>query len=880
MRVSSNHEAQPTRAVGARRAIAVVAALCALAAAMTILPFDRGTPAASAAGSGGIDNVIPRPASVREQPGELQITSATRIVYETRDHPMPTERSLQPLARVLAGEIELITGIRPALVAATSGSAGPGDIHLGFQPITDPAPTEAEQDQSYLLDVTDRAVITSPHYKGVAYGTTTLTQALIERGGSFTVPGVRVEDRPANAYRAVMVDIARQRHSVDTLREIVDLLRQYKTRYLHLHLTDDQNFVFPFGPVTDNLANNYTISRQDFLDLVAYADARGVTIIPELDLPGHSTKLIESGYIDGSTHRDVASPANYRRIEAIVDDMASVFASSPYFHIGGDESSAGSELVPFLAEINRHVRSLDLRLLVWEGFHGAPASIPATGPDRVVVMSWESSYNAPWDLLESGYEVINASWMPMYVVGHGTPLHPGTGGRRWSPEVMHRWDADSFMHWQPGRPVFDDRGPNDPDRTDSTWRASYIGRQDQVQGGTMLFWEQAEWTVVDDLRERLPVMAERLWNPSAGSYADHRARFGAIDDRVMTMVRPIEILPDTLDPDSPITGEYRIYQGDSVDVILLNRSRIDGTIRYEHDGWDGSYEWIYTGPIPAVTPASPAYGGPIELSGGFGIRAQLYRSDGTAVGGTSLATFNNWPQTVHVVHFRVDRDEVFTSVPDTELMEDRRIGDYRMPVLRGPMPHNEIVLERHTATLRITEGGRYTFALQTQHGRANFHLDLDGDGVWDPNERIIDDTPSTEQPMSVTIELRPGDHRIRVDHLAGMPRVAMIAAITGPDTGGRRSSLNPYLVPLADQPPPPPPPPPPTDVDDRTGSDDDGTAAHGSPRPADDRSPRGAGGGRWEDRLLRRVGGPRRRRRRLHRGPRVVVGLHPGRYRR
>lgn len=194
-------------------------------------------------------------------------------------------------------------------------------------------------------------------------------------------------------------------------------------------------------------------------DLVSFADARGVTIIPELDLPGHSGRLTSSGYLidDPSTqgigHADVASPLNYTRIEAIIDDMLSVFQSTPYFHIGGDESSAGSRLVPFLSEINQHVRNKPVgerkRLIVWEGFHGAPTQqIPPTGDDRVIVMSWESSYNPPWNLLQAGYTLVNASWKPLYVVGHRLAAQDGGAAiKAWSAETIYSWDSDAFMHW-------------------------------------------------------------------------------------------------------------------------------------------------------------------------------------------------------------------------------------------------------------------------------------------------------------------------------------------------------------------------------------------------------------------------------------------------
>ncbi|MEM8922083.1 MAG: discoidin domain-containing protein [Actinomycetota bacterium] len=803
----------------------MVAAIAVVAALLTVVPLVAGWSLGQAdAAGGGIDNVVPKPVSVTAQGGTFTVGPSTRILYATRSEAAATEQSLQPLADVLALELELITGIRPAVAAGGSADAAAGDIVLAFDAVTAPAADEAAQVQAYRLDVTDRAVISSEWYKGVAYGTTTLTQALVERDGSFQMPGVVVEDRPASEFRTVMIDIARQRHSVETLREVVDMLRQYKTRYLHLHLTDDQNFVFPFGPVTDNVDGNYTISRADFEALVAYADARGVTIIPELDLPGHSTKVKRSGYVSASNDFEVASPQNYGAIKAIIDDMLSVFASSPYFHIGGDESSAGDALVPFLAEMNRHVRSLDRRMLVWEGFHGAPAEIPATGDDRVVVLAWEGGrYNTPWNLLESGYEVINASWAPMYVVGNGSPLHMGGQVRKWSPAEIHAWDAETFTHWA-GTPVFDDRGPNDPDTTDSAWKASYIGRQDQVLGGQMLFWEQAEFTVVDDLRDRLPVMSERLWNPAAGSFEDFDGRWRQVDDRVMTMVRPIDILPNSMDPDSPITDHYRIYEGDSLEVTFRNRSRIEGTIHYETTGCCGDPSWIQRSVPDLPSTGSAAYGGSVTIEGANSVRARLFRPDGTPVGGASMVSFANWPQMATVTEYDIGRGE-FSDAPNTDDLAGRELRTYRLPTFRGPVTQKGEMLQRIESTLVIEQGGSYTLGAQTSTGRASIWIDLNRNGSWEDNERIIANTPTNETRItSNAVNLEPGEYAIRGDHLSLPPLPTLITYLNGPDTGGEDAIVGKHLkaldgslppapepgTPAPPRPAPPAPPAPPT----------------------------------------------------------------------
>ncbi|MEM7455993.1 MAG: family 20 glycosylhydrolase [Planctomycetota bacterium] len=751
-------------------------------------------------------NLVPRPKTLNALDGDVEITASSRILFATRDAPRQIESSLRPLAEVLAREIEMVAGFLPAVEELDQNVPRSGDIVLGFVQPESFAETEAEEVQSYELVTMDGLVtIRSCYYKGVAYGTSTFIQAITPFDGGASMPVLQIRDEPDFAYRTLMIDIARRPHSLEALREVIRIARLYKIRYLQLHLTDNQNFVFPFEPVTGNLDDNYTFSREQWLELVSYADARGVTIIPELDLPGHSGKLRQSGYLNepGATDFDVAGPENYDKINAIVDDMLSVFQSSPYFHIGGDESGAGQRLVPFLEQINRHLRSkpiaLRRRLLVWEGFHGAPLeALPATGPDRIIVLAWESSYNAPWDLLENGYTIINASWKPLYVVGTGTPKHPGTGIRAWSPETIYSWDATTFMHWEPGRPVFEDAGPNDDDRNDSQWNVSSIGRVDQVLGGQLLFWEQEEQWLIHDLEQRLPAFSERLWNMNSGDFDVHRQRVAKVNDRVMALVRPVAILPDTISSGTePMDLFYRTYESEELVVTMENRTAIDGIFRYETAPYSGNLNWIHSGQVPPVTAESPVFDGPARFNEPVGIRARLFRHNGEPVEGTSWEVFNNWPSRVLVTEYSTVPDQYplnNVTVPDTTRLDpDSRIAEFVMPCLRGPVNHINRVIQRHEATLLIEAGGRYQFRAQSQSGRATIYMDLNRNGQWDPGEAVISDTPTSEEQLETELELTAGEYALRVDHITDMPRPVIIVSLSGPDTGDQYQEISSHL---------------------------------------------------------------------------------------
>ncbi|MFK7962299.1 MAG: family 20 glycosylhydrolase, partial [Phycisphaerales bacterium] len=612
--------------------------------------------------------------------------------------------------------------------------------------------------------------------------------------GPLAIPCGAIEDAPDAAYRSVMIDVARQPHTIRVLEDVVRLARLARIRFVHLHLTDDQLFTFPFAPVTDAIANNTAYTRGELAGLVQYASDRGVTLVPEIDLPGHSRRLIESGYLpDAASHADVASERHWERLSVLLADVMDVFERSLYFHIGGDESQAGAALVPFLARVNALVRERGKRLIVWEGFHGAPVDmIPSTGPDRVLVAAWESSYNPPWDLLAAGYEIINASWAPLYIVGGGGRVHPGaTGGRRWEPSVLAGWDRHTFMHWEPGRPVFEDRGPADDDRDDGIWRVPQGAGRGQVLGGQVSVWEQHERSLLGGLRHRLPVVGARLWNPDDDR--DLLARLGAVDDRLWGLVQPVSIEFDAAVEPGPMNriAAWRPAGSDAdananavadadadakatanADAVadadanpnpnpnpnpnanananatpnpptirLRNRTAGAGTIRWSWRPFGGDWGWIdFRAPD---VPATECTGLPIRPGGSGTLRVGLYAGDGTRIGGETWWQGLDWPARVQVTEYAIGRRTPRPGtgrdggrIPDFDALgPDAITARYRLPILRGPIDHEHIRGQRFEATIQSPGTGTFELGLKTQNGHATAWIDLNRDGVFSEAER-------------------------------------------------------------------------------------------------------------------------------------------------
>lgn len=472
--------------------------------------------------------LVPWPRSLELKSGELEIGPGTRIAAAAP--------ALEPLARVLADEMQAIVGLRPQVVA---GPGAPGDIVL-----VEDAALEGE---AHAVDVADRATVRGGTYGGVALGTVTLLQALRPRDGKAALPRMAVADEPAVEFRGLMMDVARKYHSIASLRQMIQLCRLYKIRYLQLHLTDDQSFMFPSKAypllATKNDHGGKTYTLEELEDLVAYADARNVTIIPEYEVPGHSgaanRTMPDLFKIRDTTPYEHHASINFpkddvmRAVDTIIGEMCDVFRSTPYFHIGGDEAdlALADQNVEFQAafkktglpnqhqlyrkfvvDVNEMVKKRGKRTIVWEGFGREPDS-PVKIPKDIIVMEYEVRFYRPDHLLEDGYTVINASWVPLYVVN--ATCRP--------PEEIYKWNVRQFKPHG--------TKPEDP--------GVVVPPDGTVFGAQMCAWEQPEAAELPSLRHRVPAMAERIWNPDAGKdFADFARRQAATDGLLEKLVQP------------------------------------------------------------------------------------------------------------------------------------------------------------------------------------------------------------------------------------------------------------------------------------------------------------------------------------------------------
>jgi hexosaminidase len=388
------------RGCGLRRSgvllAAVGAALVAVLGGATVAPGRADT------GPVLPVQIVPLPKSVTPIAGEtFTLAAGARIVVAKGAD------SALPVANDLAAILRPSTGY--ALPVMSKGPAKPGDISLGL------SGASSLGSEGYQLDVTAGGVqlqATAP--AGLFYGVQTLRQLLpvwIESStlqpGPWTMPGVHITDTPRYPYRGMMFDIARHYEPPSAVERLIDEISRFKLNVLHLHMSDDQGFriVINGRPELTDIGGQYSINNDpggywtqaQYMDVVNYAAAHFMTIVPEVDSPGHTSAIIKS-YTTGGTNPATGQPypvfpdincngtlcpesPNTWAILTDIITQLSAMSSSPYYDMGGDEVTNISQdrYNAFLNQEAGIVRSVGKAPMGWADISSA-AFTPSDSP--------------------------------------------------------------------------------------------------------------------------------------------------------------------------------------------------------------------------------------------------------------------------------------------------------------------------------------------------------------------------------------------------------------------------------------------------------------------------------------------------------------------
>ena len=504
-------------------------------------------------------SLMPLPVKVETAPGRLAVDGSFSVAATGS-----TDLRLESALNRFVARVSRQTGI--PMLTARPPDASRATLRVECAGVPSGPGTEDPslgEDESYRLDVApDGARLKAATVAGALHGLETFAQLVVPGAEGFQVPAIHIEDRPRFPWRGLMLDASRHWMPVEVVERNLDAMAAVKLNVFHWHLSDDQGFRaesrrFPRLQQLGSDGNFYT--QADLRHVVAYARDRGIRVVPEFDMPGHTNSWLVGypelasvpgpysigrtwGIYDGAM--DPTREETYDFLDAFLGEMTQLFPD-PYFHIGGDEvngkqwsqsatiqafakehklEGARGLQVYFNQRIQKLLRKYGKIMVGWDEV------LHPDLPTDTVVQSWRRQASLA-EAASKGYRGILSAG---YYLDHLSP-------------ASYHYGID---------PLGDAAQKLTP------------GEASRILGGEACMWaEYANAETVDSrIWPRAAAIAERLWSPKeatvdvASMYArmeavsrvlewtgvEHRANYGPMLDRLAAgrPAEPLRILAD------------------------------------------------------------------------------------------------------------------------------------------------------------------------------------------------------------------------------------------------------------------------------------------------------------------------------------------------
>lgn len=450
--------------------------------------------------------IIPQPLTVTATGEAFALNSKTAIVVDAGSD------ELMKTGQYLADRLNAVTGLAIPVNEAVSEPAK-GSIVLSL--------SGADQnlgEEGYSLDITRQQLkLSAPEPAGIFRGVQTIRQiaerdTLSGKPGQFIIPTGTITDQPEYPYRSMMLDVSRHFFGVEDVKQVIEYLAFYKINTFHLHLSDDQGWRIEIKSwpnltihgsstqVGGGKGGFYT--QEQYSDIVRFAADRYITIVPEIDMPGHTNAALSSypelncdgkapdlytgtevGFSSFCTKKEIT----YTFIDDVVREI-SALTPGPFFHIGGDESHSTKleDYIPFINRVQDIVAKYGKRVVGWDEI------ALATLKPNSVAQCWASVENAT-KAVAQGAKVLMAPAKKTYIdMQYDSTTHIGL---HWAAYI----EVDENYNWDPATYV--------PGVT----KENVIGIEAPMWAETITNLEDIEYLMFP----RLPGVAEIGWTPSS-----------------------------------------------------------------------------------------------------------------------------------------------------------------------------------------------------------------------------------------------------------------------------------------------------------------------------------------------------------------------------
>lgn len=486
------------------------------------------------------ESIIPAPVSITATGDYFKLNPRTDIYV------MGESEELKQIGQYLAEKLKPATGFEIEVKQATAASR-PGSIYLALTGNeTNP------DDESYELIITTKNLQLSANTPaGIFRGVQTIRQILPAKvelstlqEGPWKIPTGTVSDQPEYTYRGAMLDVSRHFFQVEDVKRFIDLISYYKMNVLHLHLSDDQgwrieikswpNLAIYGGSTQVGGGTGGYYTQEQYSDIVKYARERYITIVPEIDMPGHTNAALASyaelncngkatelytGTNVGFSTFCAKKEITYKFVDDVIREIASL-TPGPYFHIGGDESHSTKhdDYIIFVERVQEIVKSHGKTVIGWDEIATTKLI------EGSVAQYWDKAANATL-AVQQGAKVLFSPAKKAYLdmqYDSTTKL-----GLHWAAYI----EVDNAYNWDPTTLV------------PGIGKENILGVEAPLWSETITNMDEIEYMVFP----RLPGIAEIGWTPvSQRDWNEYRERLSRHGDRFKAM--GIDYYPSKLVP--------------------------------------------------------------------------------------------------------------------------------------------------------------------------------------------------------------------------------------------------------------------------------------------------------------------------------------------
>ncbi len=462
-------------------------------------------------------NVMPLPSSVKITPGELKLEELFTVATDGFADARLTHAIVRMQQRLRSR-----TGLVLPMGVAPAGSAATLTVAVKQAGAAYP---KFDEDESYALSIDGtHATLQANTTVGALRGMETLSQLVTGDANGYYFPLVDIQDKPRFGWRGLMIDVGRHFEPVYVIKANIDGMAMVKMNVFHWHLSDDQGFRIEsknYPLLHQKGSNGQYYTQEQVRDVINYAAERGVRVVPEFDMPGHTGAWMAGypelasapGPYEVEMRWGVFDPTmnptkeeTYQFLDGFIGEMAALFPDE-YFHVGGDENNgkqwrANSQIQAFMkahgyhatAELQTYFNQRVLKIVQKYGkkMVGWDEVLTPDLPKETVVQSWRG-YKSLDQAAREGYNTI---WSTDYYLDHMGPAE---------------------YHYL-----------SDPLPADSKLPPEAASH---VVGGEVCMWGEFVWQENIDSRiwPRTAAVAERFWSPqSVNSVPDMYRRLDVV----------------------------------------------------------------------------------------------------------------------------------------------------------------------------------------------------------------------------------------------------------------------------------------------------------------------------------------------------------------